>query len=207
MSKSTHADGLSASKLLRQKGQVMTAVILRDMRTRFFDHGLGYLLVVLWPLAHMVILLGIYQASGRIAPYGESLHVFFATGLIPTLLFSYISRYMCFSVLINRPMMSFPAIRVIDILLGRATLEVIGGALTLACMIGLLLALGDDPFPQDLEQAVLAYLATMLLAVGVGMTAGVLTMAMPFFATVYTLFCIIVYISSGTMFVTSSLPD
>ncbi|PZR50261.1 MAG: capsular biosynthesis protein, partial [Stutzerimonas stutzeri] len=75
---------------LREKRNVMTAVMLRDMRTRFFNHGLGFLVVSLWPLAHMVILLLIYTLMGRTAPFGDSLPVFFATGLIPTLTFMYV---------------------------------------------------------------------------------------------------------------------
>ncbi len=59
----------------------MTAVILRDMRTRFFNHGLGFLIVSLWPLAHMLILLMIYSLTGRRTPFGDSLYVFFALGL------------------------------------------------------------------------------------------------------------------------------
>lgn len=50
---------------LIEKKHVMTAVILRDMRSRFFNHGLGFLIVSLWPLAHMIILIGLYTAMGR----------------------------------------------------------------------------------------------------------------------------------------------
>ncbi len=46
----------------------MQAVILRDVRTRFFNHGLGFLLVPLWPLAHMFVLLMIYTFMGGRLP-------------------------------------------------------------------------------------------------------------------------------------------
>ncbi|WP_236776042.1 hypothetical protein [Agrobacterium tumefaciens] len=66
----------SIRNALSEKKNVMTAVILRDMRSRFFNHGLGFLLVSLWPLAHMLILLTIYTVMGRKTPYGDSLNVF-----------------------------------------------------------------------------------------------------------------------------------
>ena len=192
---------------VREKGNVMRAVMLRDMRTRFFDHGLGFLLVSIWPLAHMAILLIIYSSTGRQAPYGEGLNVFFATGLIPTLLFMYVSRFMSLSLILNRPLMAFPAVHVTDILFARAILEAIAAAITLLMMFIILIVSGDDPRPIDTVQAVLCYLSTLLLAVGVGSLAGVIVMFMPFFATIYALSMVVVYISSGTLFVTAALPE
>ncbi|WP_244910374.1 ABC transporter permease [Agrobacterium rosae] len=192
---------------LKQSLNVMNAVVLRDIRTRFFDHGLGFLIVPLWPLAHLLILLLIYQLAGRQTPYGTSLNVFFATGLIPTLLFMYVSRFMALSVLLNKPMLSFPAVHVFDILAARAFLETIAAALTLFMTILLLWLYGDNPWPFDLEQAVLAYLSTLALAIGVGAFVGVLTMFFPIIATAYALLMICVYISSGTLFVASNLPS
>ncbi len=192
---------------LKEKYHVMSAVVLRDIRTRFFDHGLGFFIVPLWPLAHMLVLLAIYRFTGRTAPYGESLNLYFATGLVPTLLFVYVSRFMAYSLLLNKPMLSFPVVRPLDIMFGRAYLEIIGAALTLAMLIALLLILGEDPWPVDLDKAVLAYLAALLLSVGVGMLVGVITLFMPFFITLYSLAMIPVYILSGTLFAGPLLPE
>ena len=198
---------MTALHALAEKKNVMKAVILRDMRTRFFNHGLGFLLVSLWPLAHMIILLGIYTVMGRKTPYGESLNVFFATGLIPTLAFMYVSRFMSLSLILNRSMLAFPVVTVVDIMMARAFLEVVAAALTLFFMFMILLALGNNPYPADPFEAVYAYLATILLAVGAGSLACVMVMFMPFFATIYALTMIVVYISSGTLFVSAALPE
>ncbi len=198
---------INFSEALRAKRNVMSAVILRDMRTRFFNHGLGFLIVSLWPLAHMLILLLIYTLMGRKAPFGDSLNVFFATGLIPTLAFMYVSRFMSLSLIINRSMLSFPAVYIVDVMLGRALLEIIAAYLTLIFMILIIYALGDNPFPADPREAVEAYLSVMLLSVGVGILVGVIVMFSPFFATIYALAMILVYITSGTLFVISNLPD
>ncbi len=190
-----------------QKLNVMNAVILRDMRTRFFNHGLGFLVQSIWPLAHMGVLLLIYNFAGRKAPFGDDLNVFFATGLIPTLTFMYISRFMSLSLLFNKSMLAFPAVKVTDILFGRAFLETIASALTLALIIFILWLAGDNPAPVDPVQAVLAFLATILLAVGVGTLVGVVVMFVDIFVTVYALMGIVFYVSSGTLFVASQLPD
>ena len=192
---------------LREKKNVMAAVILGDIKSRFFNHGLGFLVLVIWPLAHMMVLLAIYTFMGRQAPYGDSLRVFFATGLIPTLVFMYVSRWMSLSLILNRPMLAFPVVTVIDIMAARAFLEIVAAVLTLISVFTILLFLGDNPFPVDPHEAAYAYLATLLLALGVGSIAGVITMFMPFFGTIYALSMIIVYIISGVLFVPAALPE
>ena len=192
---------------LREKRNVMTAVILRDMRTRFFNHGLGFLIVSLWPLAHMLILIGIYRMLGRTAPFGDSMPVFFITGLIPSLTFMYVSRFMSLSLILNRPMLAFPVVKVLDIMAARAFLEIIAAFLMLFFVFTILLLSGDDPFPHDPFQAFYAYLALLLLAIGIGSLAGVITMFFSFFATIYGLTMILVYILSGTLFVAAALPE
>ncbi|WP_250939372.1 ABC transporter permease [Allorhizobium sonneratiae] len=185
----------------------MMAVILRDMRTRFFDHGIGYLVVALWPLTHMLALLVINGLRHGQAPYGDSMYIFLATGLIPTLLFMYVSRFMSLSIILNKPMLAFPQVQILDILMGRAVLEVVAALLTLFFFVIILLVLGENPWPYNPVQALEAYSASVLLAVGVGIVAGVITAILPIFATAYALFMILIYLSSGMLFDTSKLPD
>lgn len=206
MTEVLEARTISFLDALRQKRNVMKAVILRDMRTRYFNHGLGFLIVALWPLAHMVVLLAIYSFSGRPAPFGDSTQVFFATGLIPSLAFMYVSRFMSLSLILNRPMMAFPSVTVVDIMFARAILEIMAAFLTLVFLLAILFALGENPIPYDVEQAVYAYLATLLLAVGVGTLAGVIVMFFHFFVTIYALAMILIYILSGVLFVASTFP-
>jgi len=192
---------------LKQKRDVMSAVILRDMRSRFFNHGLGFLIQSLWPLAHILIIIAINTFAGRSAPYGDSPLIFFGAGLIPTLTFMYISRFMSLSVFLNKNMLSFPIVKVTDILFARAFLEIVAGCITLLLLWIIFVSLGISPYPADPTQAVFAYLATILLALGVGTIAGVITSFQPFFATVYALTGILVYLGSGAVFVTPNLPD
>lgn len=192
---------------LHSKAHVMSAVILRDMRTRFFNHGLGFIIQPLWPLAHIIIIMMINVMAGRAAPYGDSPMIFFATGLIPALTFIYISRFMSLSLILNKSMLSFPIVKVTDILFGRAILEAMSAVITLALMWLIFTAIGVSPYPDDPAQALLAFLTTILLGVGIGTIVGVITLFLPIFATGYALMGIIFYLSSGSLFVTSNFPD
>ncbi|OEC99629.1 ABC transporter permease [Rhizobium sp. YK2] len=198
---------MNAAEIVTKKLNVMKAVMLRDMRTRFFNHGLGFALVPLWPLVHIFIVIVINIVSGRTAPYGESPMLYFATGLIPTLTFIYISRFMSVSLLMNSSMLSFPIVKVTDILFGRAILEVIAAMINIALVWIIFAALGIDPYPNDPLQATFAFLALIFLAVGIGTIVGTITQFLPIVATGYGLMGIVFYISSGALFVAPNLPD
>ena len=193
---------------LISKKNVMIAVVLRDMRTRFFNHGFGFIIVPLWPLVHMTALIAIHAASGKGTPaYGESTALFYATGLVPTLTFMYVSRFMGYSAIQNRPMMAFPVVKALDVMFGRAFLEIIASCITITLMMTILWTTSQNPWPLDIENAVSAYLATIFLAIGCGTVAGTLALIQPMVMTIYQLIVICTYLSSGTMFVASQLPD
>lgn len=184
----------------------MLAVMLRDMRSRYFNHGLGFLMVPLWPLAHIMVLLTIYNVMGRSTPYGNNLNIFFATGLVPTLTFMYVSRFMAVSVIQNRALMMFPVVKPIDVVMARALLECMGSVLTIIALFIVLIALGEDPVPFDVGEAVAAYLTIIMFAIGIGSLVSVIVMFMGWFLTIYFLMMVVVYASSGVLFVGSSLP-
>lgn len=196
-----------AIQALIQKRNVVGAVVLRDMRTRFFNHGLGFIMVPLWPLAHMGIIIAIHALVGRTPPYGESTALFYATGIVPTLTFIYISRFMGYSLVMNKAMMAFPIVKAMDVMIGRACLEIISAVITLTLIMLILFALGQNPWPNDLETAVLAFLAAAFLGFATGTLVGILGLFLPFVLTVWQLLSIALYISSGTLFVASNLPE
>ena len=114
---------------------------------------------------------------------------------------------MCLSVVLNKNMLSFPVVKVTDILFARAFLEIIAGFITIFFMWLIFMAMGLTPYPADPAQAALAYLATIFLAIGIGSIGGVITSFAPMFATAYALSSILFYLSSGCLFVTTRLPE
>lgn len=186
---------------------VMHAVALRDIRSRYFNHGLGFLMGPIMPVAHMLMLLLIYSFTGRDVIFGEDLALFFATGLVPALTFTYISRYMSISVVANKNMLAFPAVKLIDIMLARSFLEIIGIVLATLIIGTILISTGSDVFPRAPEQAVLAMACTTALSIGVGIIASVIAAIFPFFAMIYSLSMVVVYLTSNAPIYITSFPE
>ncbi len=192
---------------LAEQRNIMGAVILRDLRTRFFNHGLGFLIVPLFPFAHLFALLAIQKLFGRNFAYGDDTNVFLATGLIPTLTFMYVSRFMSISLLMNKPMLAYPIIGMLEILFGRAILETMSAIWMAVAVFAVLYAAGSDVFPADPVQAFAAFAVTLLLAISVGLVVSLIAMAFEGFVTIWALFLIVFYISSGSFYVVSFLPE
>jgi capsular polysaccharide transport system permease protein len=52
---------MAVQDVLTTQGRVLYALMLRDVRTKFFGNGLGFIaLSIFWPLVHILILLLIY---------------------------------------------------------------------------------------------------------------------------------------------------
>ncbi|MGF6178466.1 ABC transporter permease [Ensifer sp. 4252] len=189
-------DAKGPSSGFRQMMNVMHAVILRDIRSRFFNHGLGFLIVPLLPLAHVGLLLTIYHVTNREVVFGDDLQLFFATGLAPALGFNYLSRFMSVSLQANKGMTAFPVVRVLDIMLARAFLEFMGMNLAIFVLLIALTISGSDIFPRDPAAALQAYAVTMTMGVGVGIIISVFAAIWPLAALFWALFIVVLYLAS-----------
>lgn len=187
--------------------RVLKALILRDIRTRFFGNGLGYLVAILWPLTHMVVLLGLYVAAGRAAPYGGSVVQFLAIALAPSITYLYMSRFILMSVIQNKPLMNFPIVKLTDIIIARALLESVTACCCAIILASLLFVLNEPVAPTDVVSAALAFLSSLLLGLGLGCLFGVIAFKLPGVLLVCILLNIIVYATSGVVFVVDALPE
>ncbi len=198
---------LTRVDMLKAQGRILVALMLRDLKTRFFGNEFGFLLAVGWPLTHVLIHLILNAGLGRTAPYGESSALWFATGVIPFMAFSYMARFIMLGIVLNKPLLSFPNVKITDILFARAILETLNAGLVILILFVIFCALGIDFIPSDMVQASLALLAMMLLGLGFGVVNAIIAAAVPGWLTGYALLMMIFWMASGVMFVPDVLPE
>ncbi len=191
----------------RRQRHVLLALMLRNIRTRFFGHGFGYLIAIAWPLLHSVIIIILFSLNGRMAPVGESTMLFVATGAVPFQVQAYLSTFMMTSVLQSWPLFAFPEVQSAR----RADRFHRAGDFS-SCTVVLLILLigwasGENMMPRDIEQAACAYGAAILLGVGVGFFNGTMALAVPIWAMIFSLFRILLWAASGTVFLPDNLPE
>lgn len=194
---------------LRSYGNVLIALMLRDVRTRMFGTAWGFLLVIAWPMTHIVAVLLIYayRSGTTVPPYGESIAVWAATGVVPFMCFSYIARFTTLGVLMNKPLLYFPHIQVSHLLFSRAIIEVLNSSVVILCLLLIFYALGIDVAPRDPADAAAAVLVAFTLGLGFGILNGVIAGIYPAWATFFNIMIVVLWLSSGIFFVPSSLPE
>lgn len=197
----------SLAELIDTQIRVLIAIMLRDIRTRWVGNHFGMLLSLGWPLSHVLVLLIINTGIGRIAPYGDSAALWFATGVIPFMAFNYMARFIIMGIHYNKTMLVFPAVKVIDILMARAIVEVLSAGTVILILMLIFWAWGIDFMPRDPLQACFALAACMLLGLGIGVINSIIAAALPMWITGFALFTIIMWFASGVFFVPSALPE
>lgn len=185
---------------------VIHALMLRDMRTRFGASYWGYVVVVLWPVAHIFLIVGIMAFRGLPSPLGGSAILFIATGAVPALVFQYTSREAMKAVIASRPLTYYPQVKLFDLIVARFIVETVKGFTGLIIIFAILLCLGVDPVPDEPITAVGAYCAALLLGLGIGaINVGILSF-FPGWQIGYILVTISFYITSGVFFLPHFFP-
>jgi capsular polysaccharide transport system permease protein len=200
-------EGYDLWSAAKRQRRVLFALMLRNMRTKFLGNGLGYIVAVAWPLTHIVILVAIYSLLGRATPYGDSTALFIATGVVPFQTFNYLSRFTMLSLIRSRPLLSFPEVKVLDMLFASALLEIMSACCVVIAFLVIAWFVGIDAIPKDIVQAAYALGAAMLLGFGFGLLNGVIALAFPPWFTGYSLVSIILWASAGVVFVPDALPE
>jgi capsular polysaccharide transport system permease protein len=199
---------LTSAEMLRAQGRIIVALMLHDIRSRFGGSAFGFFAMgVGWPLSHILLLILVNSALGRTAPYGDSVALWYAVGVVPFLAFQYMSRFMSLGVVLNRPLLAFPVVRITDILFSRALVEVLNAGLVTIIVILILWYFGIDFTPRDPVQASLALLAMMLLGLGFGVLNAIIAAVFPFWVTGFALCTIVFWFSSGIFFVPDAFPE
>ncbi|GJE29717.1 ABC transporter permease [Methylobacterium organophilum] len=186
--------------------QVVGALMLRDMQTRFGATRWGWGVQVLWPVTHVMIIAAVMAFRHMPSPIGDSALIFAATGAAPALVYRYIAREVMKGFSVNRPLTYFPQVSNFAVFVSRCLNEIIGSFLGLAAILAIIAACGVDPLPIDTMQALTGYLVAIVFGIGLGgINVGIVSV-FPGWNIGFILFSILIYFASGVMFLPSYLP-
>ncbi len=158
--------------------QVVHALVLRETRTRFGSHQLGYF----WALANPVMFVGTFAVmlhiTGRGAPLGMDVNSFLATGFLTFFFFRDVANRGSGAVKANKGLLFYPQVHPLDLIAARTQLEIT----TLAVVFVLVMggnALWQQQFNIDDPLLVVVGLA---LAAGIGASLGLVLCAIAVFS-------------------------
>lgn len=185
---------------------VIRALLLRDIKSRFMGSAWGYLISIGWPLSHIVLLLILHGVFGRLQPYGDSPAVWYSTGIVPFMAFSYTLRFIVLGLIQNAPLLSFSVVKVTDIIFARAIVEVFSVTIVFTVLVICLDFAGSNFIPQRPLLAFYAIVLSFLLGVSFGIIFAGLSRISPAWNVVSILFVMALWTTSGIFFVPTHFP-
>lgn len=194
------------SHTLRAKWNVIYALMLRDMRTRFGRSYLGYLVAIAWPLVHLGGIVVVMTYANRFLPMGGDPSVFIATGVMPYVLCLYPSRMMGYSIELNKPLFLFPAVKALDLMFSRAIIEFLTAFVVVLLFGFCAFLVGVDLTPLDIETGATAILATVYFAISVGILNTIISSIIKFWHIVFIVIMLALYLGAGIFVLPSSFP-
>lgn len=198
---------MSLPRGLFDQFQVVHALILRETRTRFGEHQLGYIWALLEPILFAAPFMLIYTIAERSPPPGMSLIAFLITGIVPYNAFRSVHAKVGAAIDANRGLLFYPQVQPLDLSISRIILE--SATLMTSFMVVMLgEALVTGNFEVDSPLLVLAGLVlASLLGGGVGMTLGALSVYSPTVERISGPILRPLFWVSGIFFTANSLPE
>lgn len=186
--------------------RTIAALILREMSTTYGRSPGGYLWAVLEPVAGIALLTFVFALFLRNPPLGDSFALFYATGLLPFLMFAEINNKVSQALNFSRALLAYPRITFLDAILARLLLNAMTQVMVAALIFGGMLELMETRTILHLEDAAMAMMLAGLLGLGVGTLNCYLVTRFPVWQQVWGIAMRPLGLVSGIIHVFDMLP-
>lgn len=159
------------SRLVRRHfatGRAIMALILREMSSTYGRSPGGYLWAILEPVAGIALLSLVFAAAFDSPPLGISFPTFYATGMLPFILFSDIQGKIATSLMFSKQLLAYPTVTFLDAILARFLLNLVTQILVGYFILLTCIALFETRVTLDLPVIVQAYALAAFLGLGIG---------------------------------------
>lgn len=197
---------MSVRQVLGLQARVIGALILRETRATFGTSQVGYLWAIIAPAAGIALLVFIFSLVDRQPPFGGSLALFFATGILTLEFFVKLSNALMASFDANKALLTYPLIKETDALFARLILISATYGLIMFLFYGALIILGLASPPAYPERLVLAFGVTAFLGFGFGTLNAVIMSLFGSWIHIEKVLTRPLFFLSGIFYIPSLLP-
>lgn len=192
--------------LIALQARVIGALVLRETRATFGTSHFGYLWAIVTPTAGVAVLVVVFSSIGREPPFGSSLALFFATGILTLEFFNKLSNTLMGTFNANRAMLTYPPIKMADALFARLILISATYLLIMLIFYTGLVLVNLAEWPTYPEQLVLAFATIALLGFGFGTLNAVIISLWDSWLQIEKILTRPLFFISGIFYIPSNLP-
>lgn len=185
---------------------VLFALLQRELKARFGGRWLGAFWVLFEPVAHLSYLMALFGVvRERVIP-GVPFVMFLLTGLIPFFMFRSVSLRVMGSVDGSRGLFGFRQVKPIDVILARASLDVLLYSVVFAVFLAAFGWVGIKWYPDNPLEVMATSTVLIALGLGLGILFVVLTDDFPQVRVFIRISYLPLYLISGVIFPVSAMP-
>lgn len=187
--------------------RTIVALMLREMATSYGRSPGGYLWAVLEPVLGIALLTLIFSAGFRAPAIGISFPLFYATGILPMLLFTEMAGKVALSLLFSKPLLAYPAVTYVDALIARYLVNLMAQIMVFYVVFTGILLLFETRVTPDFGRVVEGVTLTALLALGVGVMNCFLFTIFPIWQRIWSILMRPLFIISCVFFLFETVPQ
>ena len=166
----------------------------------------GYSWAIIEPVLSIAFLTLVFSLILRSPPLGTDFEIFYATGLLPFIIYRDTSQKLSMSIQFSKALLSYPSVTFLDAIVARFALNFITGTLVFAITITALIFLFDPDVVIQPYFILMSLLLAFVLGAGIGVLNCFLFAYAPDWQRVWNILNRPMFILSGTLFIFESIP-
>jgi capsular polysaccharide transport system permease protein len=187
--------------------RTISALILREMSTKYGRTPGGYIWTIVGPLASVLFLSVGFSLLLRTPSLGTSFLLFYATGFMFFASYQTTEGPVSKALRASRPLLKYPAVTWVDTVLATFILNALTGTLTAIILIGGILLYLQHPVMPDVQTALLAASLAFLLGFSLGTLNCALSGLFPLWSVVWGILTRPLFLASAIIYIYEDLPD
>lgn len=182
------------------------ALILRELGTTNGRTPGGYLWKIIEPIGGIFAMTLLFSLFLKAPPLGTSFAFFYATGMIPFLIFMNINKVLSSALSYSKQLLVYPRVTIIDALLARLILNALTQISISVLTLSSLLLVLDTGTRLIAGKIVLAHVLVIGLGTGWGILNCLLISVMPLWQSVWSILTRPLVLLSGVIFMYNMVP-
>ena len=188
-------------------GTTLVALILREVEAGQNSGGGSLVWAVTEPVLGIFLLSLIFMMAFPSPPLGESFALFYATGLLPLILFQDVSQKMTIALRHSRPLFGFARVGVGDVVIARFAFSLLSQLVAAALILSGLGLIAGSFWNYEPQQIGMTYVCLAGLSFGAGLFGCWLAGIWPMWPRVWAVFLRPLVFISGVFFLVDEIGD
>lgn len=187
--------------------RTISALVLREMAASYGRSPGGYLWALAEPVLGIALLSVVFSIGFRTPMLGNNFPMFYATGLLPFLMFNDVSTKTAQAINYSKQLLAYPRVTFVDAIMARFVLNLLTQILVSAIVLGGILFAFETRTAVVMHNILTALGMVAALAGGIGVFNCFLMSMFPIWQRVYSILTRPLLLVSAVIFTFEAIPE